>query len=595
MPFPFAAAAAALTGGAAIKNAFWPNRPSASPVDWIKPNRAEKAGQAAAIFGPGNGYDLGLGGMTQGGGFLSGQRQSQSQSSPWNPLRNPYLKYRGTGTGSQPSTGGQPQRSGGGGFDAGKAFTGMFNDPSYRISYSGGQPTTRNEKDFSGVQAAGQDKSPGYWGSSYEAFQNGQVPYDHQKEFQGVGQGAYNTGLTTEAQSIGQLQDLITNMFNTGNASRDAGIKRTGDLNAITTANRDQFGNFFNKNANDFSGFSNAGGYLSAGDKYAGQAADTAGRAANEAGTNINTARNITGRALSQSDIINDFVSQRFNKTDELLNQIQGGNVSAEERALIEEVYNKNKAALDEDTNTGAAAQKYQQEIIDQKSSAERRGLSGDSSPLANAVADVQKRRESEYNQQANKLSADMAAQLLGVASENRQNVIQGANIANQGATSFAQTGKGLLDTGVSGVGAANDSAGVINNAANTLAALDRTQVDKANAATNSEAEKQKAISNAGTLLLGGQQEARAGQTAVNETGRQSEQDFQNVLKSIQDAVSGKASIGSDMSKQGLEGDAQGFNEIMSMLGMLSGNRKDKLTLAIGNALREAGMGGSAG
>jgi hypothetical protein len=49
------------------------------------------------------------------------------------------------------------------------------------------------------------------------------------------------------------------------------------------------------------------------------------------------------------------------------------------------------------------------------------------------------------------------------------------------------------------------------------------------------------------------------------------------------------------MSKTGLDANAQGFNELMSILGMLAGNRKDKLTLDLANARGEAGLGGSAG
>ena len=563
-------------------------------IDPIPPGKLEQSAKAGLIFGPGSNYNLGLMDIFRNGGLSRPQNNTGTSAQGINP----NLRYRTTGDGFTPS-----------GVDKGYDFPAGNSGGNPGQLLGDGKAVFGNSIDDL-LAAIGRRKKPVKTGNILNAgILAGLTPMEQQLALQGVGREGFETGLAGGFGAAGKTGNII-----------DEILGRSGDITSRNSDEVENLRNFLSQDTEARKNFLNTafggansnydraaqalGGidlspYLSGADAFLGQGGDIANRSAQEAFQNVGLGRNISNQALSEKDYVKNLLSQRFGKTDEFLNNLFSG-VDPTAAGLIDDIFNTNVNRGQQEFTTGATGQQFDINNLQAQQAAEARGFGKESS----AYVDAMRRNEADrQNRFANFFQGETSSRsqnLLGQLEADRKARLSAAEIANQGATSFASQLAPLLNASSAGLGestrgiaAATDAGDLLSKlAGGKLAAgqlLADTGTKVASGFTNLGANQAQSATQQGQLQLEGSKLTQQGFESVIDRLLKGDTIGLDAMVQSGQLSNQEAQVLNQLAQTGLAGQEQGFNELMALFNLAKGNRDDKTKLDILNAYGPTG------
>lgn len=602
--FSLGGAAAGAAGGASTGSAFGPagtaiggllggiaggfgGQSTAKPFTFNvqKPSPATQSAYMTGIYGTQGNYNpnalLPTGQKT--GGFQNpfGGQSFQQFASGGQALQNQQPQIQSNLMYQQ-----QPQS----GFDGNQAFTQMFNDPNYRLSYGQDQPQIPGQTDsrnYGSVQTNVVPQSTLDAQNPYGGY--GSIPFNNktkggknkglQKNIQAAHDAGYQEFLDQKNLQSAGTANLGLGFQNVQNAQTalGAGIQQgqqsydqgAGNLQNIIGQNANQFQNYFGglQNSTDLANQYNAqaAGYAGYSPETINRAygfADTAGQLANSAFTDKDLARNIlTGDIGQRGSLIDQSLNTGIdNTTQQIADQIRQSTLNS---------FNSN-------LNSGALADQLNSRFSTAQSNAAARGLGVGSSPVLQAGVEVEKERARLLNDAVNQANLAYNQSLLTTRGQQQGNALQAAGLLNQSAMNslgqFApliNAGSGAVQAGTGALNAATNAqqtgASILNNAAQTQNQTQGQQIA------------------AGNLLLQGQgQQQGALQNLLNSGIAQN----QNALNATNNA----GQLGIQQGQLGLQTQGQGYDQILAMLQALQQQQNNSQNYNIQKNAAAAGL-----
>lgn len=573
-------------------------RPQVPYVNPIRPGKVEQMTKGAMIFGPGQNYNLGLKDIFQNGGYsTTGSRQAPSINSAQPPqIQIPGL-IQGTRYRTVPGGYTQPTSDG-------NTFPGQLLD--------NGQPIFGNDiNDLLNTITQRPGERPVKIKNILKAGSlAGMTPLEQQLALEGAGLEGYTTGLEGAFGAAGRTGNIIDEILG---RSQNLGTNNASEVeNLRSFLGQDQIAreSFLN---NAFGGanqnFTEAGRalrdiditpYLDGADAFLGQGGSIANRSANEGFQNAGIGRNIAGQALSEKDYVKALLAQRFGKTDEFLNNLFGG-VDPTAAGLIDEIFNTNVNRGQQEFTTGATGRQFDLNNLAAQNAAEAKGFGKESTAYVDAMRQNEADRQNRFLNFFQGEASQRGTNLLNQIERDRQARLEAAQIANQGATSFASQLAPLLNAssaGLSestrGIGAATDAGDLLNRLAGSKIALGQLLADTgtkvASGFTNLGANQAQAATQQGQLQLEGSKLTQQGFESVIDRLLKGDTAGLDALVQSGQLSNQEAQVLNQLSQTGLEGQAQGFNELMALFNLAKGNRDDRQKLDILNAYGPTGV-----
>ena len=500
----------------------------------------------------------------------------------------------------------QPQQ----GFDGNQAFTSMFNDPNYRLSYGAqdpsmqGQPTNGGKGSYGNVQnnavpQSSQDAQNPYGGYTSIPFNNknkdgsnkglqqnvaaaqaaGNQPFIDQLNMQSAGTANLGLGfqnIQNAQNASGQLVSQGANYVNQGQQSYDQGA---GNLQNTIGQNNQQF-------QNQFSGLQNstnqANAYNQQAAGYAGYSPETIKRAYGFADTAGQLAQGAMDDKGLARNILTDDIGQRTN----LINQGLSTGIDATTQQIADQIRNSTMNSFNSNLNGGALGDQLNQRFATAQSNAASRGLGNGSSPVLQAGVEVEKERARLLNDATNQANNAYNNTLLTTRGQQQQNTLQGAGLLNQSAMNSLNQFAPLINAGSGAVGAGTGALNAATNAQQTGASI-------LNNAAQTQNQTQGQQIAAGNLLLQGQgQQQGAMQNLLNSGIAQN----QNAIGGI-NSMSGQAlqagQLGVSQGQLGLGTQGQGYDQVLAMLQALQQQQNNSQNVNIQKGAAAAGTSSS--
>ena len=497
----------------------------------------------------------------------------------------------------------QPQ-GGQEGFNAGNAFTQMFNDPNVTMNYGqpqslqsivsqGGQPLQNTINDANGVprqdggynqipfnnqgQGGGQGRGGGQGGGNQGGGGR-----------QGGGQGRGNRnrrGLgenfnTAVEQGYDPLLDQ-RNLTSAGTANLGLGFQNIQDSQNmqgqligqgqnLVNQGQEQYqqgagaqSNLIGQNANQFNDyFQGLQPTLDQAGQYTSQAADMAkysGQTINQAYGLAGQASSLAGQVPGDLDMARQFALQDRAQRGGLINQGTGTGLDQTSLNIADQIRQSSLQSAVSNITGGRVGDDLRNQVSAAQANAASRGLGIGSSPVINAQEGAQKERDRLLAEAQNQANAQYQQSLLALRGQQQANSMQGANLLNQSSMSSQGQLAGLIGAGASAIGAGsgalNAATGAQSAGGNILNEAARNQIAQAGQQTQ-----------AGQLLLAGQGQQQGANQALLNSGLQANQIGLGGLQGLAGAANQAGQLGVQQGQLGLNTQGQGYDQILAML-----------------------------
>ena len=479
------------------------------------------------------------------------------------------------------------------GFNAGQAFTQMFNDPNVTLNY--GQPQDLQSAVSQGGQGlqnyvAGQaGTNPQMGGYNQIPFNNnlglnknmgqaeaaGYNPYQDQLNMQSsglanTGQGFQNIQNSQNAQ--GQMISQGANLANQGQQQYQTGA---GNLQNTIGQNAGQFQNYFNQMAPTLG---QAGQYTSQAAGLAGYSPQTISQAYGLAGQ----ASGLAGQVPGDLDMARQFALQDRAQRGGLINQGTGTGLDQTSLNIADQIRQSSLQSAISNITGGSVADQFANQVSAAQANAASRGLGIGSSPVISAQGQVQKERDRLLAEAQNQANSQYQQSLLALRGQQQQNALSGAGLLNQSSMSSQGQLASLIGAGANainaGSGALNAATGAQSAGGNILNQAAQNQIAQAGQQAN-----------AGQLLLAGQGQQQGAMQNLLNSGLQANQIGTGALSNFSQNANQAGQLGVAQGQLGLQTQGQGYDQVLAMLDALMQQKNNQDRNKFANAASAAG------